>query len=236
MADDEEIFLLATAELLRLEGFVVDVARDAFEARDLLLANRYDVLVSDILMPGNLDFSFIQEAGKLSPDLQIILVTAYPSVDTAMQAVHLPVAAYLTKPVDVAALSGHVRRTAAGIRLRGAIGRSQGRLAHWMEDLDQLRASAPKNSDGVDRDMARDVLSLSLGNIAGVLLDMQAVFEMTLGKEPSPDLCALNSCPRLETYQVAVRESIDVLEQTRHAFKSKELGRLRERLEQLQKP
>ena len=236
MADDEEIFLFATADLLRREGFVVDTARDAFEGRELLETHRYDVLVSDILMPGNHDLEFIREAGTLNPDLRAILLTAYPSVDTAVQAVHLPVAAYLTKPVDAGTLAGHIHRTAGSIRAARAIGRSRGRLSHWMEDLDQLQSAIGRTQEGVDQDTARSVLGLALGNIAGVLLDMKALFEMTLAKESPADLCALQRCPRLETYQGAIRDSIKVLEQTRHAFKSKELGRLRERLEQLAKP
>ena len=236
MADDEEIFLAATADLLRREGFVVDTARDAFEGRERLESHRYDVLVSDILMPGNHDLEFIREAGTLNPDLRVILLTAYPSVDTAVQAVHLPVAAYLTKPVDAGTLAGHIHHTAGSIRAARAIRRSRGRLSHWMEDLDQLQSAIGHSQEGVDQDTARSVLGLALGNIAGVLLDMKALFEMTLAKDAPADLCALQRCPRLESYQGAIRDTIEVLEQTRQAFKSKELGRLRERLEQFEKP
>jgi len=235
MADDEEVYLHATAELLSQCGFAVDTAPDAFQARELLVSRSYDVLVSDIRMPGNEDLAFLQQVGKLSPFLQIILVTGHPTVESAMQAVHLPVVAYLAKPVDFEVLTEHIRHAAALARTRGAITRSRGRLASWMEDLDRLQTLAPLSTGGAPRDLTRDVLGLAMGNIAGVLMDMKALFEASLGEEASAAPCAIRACPRLETYRSAVHESIEVLEHTRHAFKSKELGQLRERLEALEK-
>ena len=235
LADDEEIYLNAMAELLRMDGFRVETARDASEAKAHLEAQDFDVLVSDIRMPGNEDLAFIQFVGAQRSDLPIILVTAHPTVDTAMRAVNLPVAAYLTKPVELEVLSETIRRTGANLRTRLAIRSARGRLAGWVQDLDQLQVSPARSADGRDRDITRDVLGLAMGNIAGVLLDMKALFESSLGDGSAPMLCAIQLCPRLGTYQKAVAESIEVLEQTRHAFKSKELGRLRQMLEEVQK-
>ena len=235
LADDEEIYLNAMAELLRMDGFLVETARDATEAKAHLEVQGFDVLVSDIRMPGTEDLAFIQFVGAQRPDLPIILVTAHPSVDTAMRAVNLPVAAYLTKPVELEVLSETIRRTGANLRTRLAIRSARGRLAGWVQDLDQLQVSPARSADGRDRDITRDVLGLAMGNIAGVLVDMKALFESSLGDGSAPMPCAIQLCPRLETYQKAVAESIEVLEQTRHAFKSKELGRLRQMLEELPK-
>jgi len=49
------------------------------------------------------------------------------------------------------------------------------------------------------------------------------------------DVCALVKCPRLEAYETALRGTIEVLQKTKSAFKSKELAALRERLEELLK-
>jgi len=235
MADDEEIFLLATADLLRMEGFLVDTARDGFEAADFLRENTYDLLISDILMPGNQDLDFIRLAAELSPDLQVILVTGYPSVGTAVQAIHLPVAAYLTKPIILAEFLEHIRRAVSSVRTQRAMGRSKERLTGWLEDLDRIQEAVRSAPKAPNRQASREVLSLALSNIAGVLLDMKALFEMTLEQDASPELCTIQSCPRLGEYGLAVKDTIDVLERTRTAFKSKELGQLRERLESLAK-
>lgn len=235
MADDEEIFLLATADLLRREGFLVDTARDGFEAAEFLRENTYDLLISDILMPGNQDLDFIRLASELSPDLQVILVTGYPSVGTAVQAIQLPVAAYLTKPIVFEDFLAHVRRGIASVRTQRAMGRSRERLAGWLDDLDRIQEVVRSVPQAPNRQASREVMGLALGNIAGVLLDLKALFEMTLDEDPAPGPCTIQCCPRLAEYHEAVREGIEVLERTRHAFKSKELGQLRERLERLER-
>ena len=236
MDDDEEVFLVATADLLRREGFLVDTACDSVEATELLCTNNYDLLISDIFMPGNHELEFILSAGELNPDLQVILITGFPSVETALKAIRLHVAAYLTKPVAFEDLLGHARRTIAGARSQQAIGRSRSRLSSWMDDLTRLQQAFPQMPPhSRDREAAREVLAMALGNIAGVLLDMKALFEITLAQQPADQLCTIQTCPRLGEYHRAVSDSIMVLEKTRSAFKSQELGQLRERLEALTK-
>jgi len=100
LADDEEIYLLSTADLLRQEGFSVDCAKDAYEAARLLREFRYDVLISDIRMPGNPDMSLIQGIPEPNAGIPVILMTGYPSAPTAIQAIDLSVLAYLVKPID----------------------------------------------------------------------------------------------------------------------------------------
>ena len=87
LADDEEIFLQSTADLLRLEGFSVDCAKDAHEAARLLREFRYDVLISDIRMPGNLDLALVHGISEPNAGIPVILMTGYPSAPTAIQAI-----------------------------------------------------------------------------------------------------------------------------------------------------
>ncbi len=231
MADDEEVFLLATADLLRCEGYLVDTARDGFEAADFLRENTYDLLISDILMPGNQDLDFIRLAAELSPDLQVLLITGYPSVNTAMQAIKLPVAAYLTKPVDFEELKAQVRACVTSSQAQRAVRSSHDRLQDWVEDLERIRSLVQAAPSAFDRARAKEVLGLSLGNIAGVLLDMKALFDLTLSGGGGPDTCTVQACPRLKDRTNVILEAIQVLEHTKNSFKSKELGQLREKLE-----
>jgi DNA-binding NtrC family response regulator len=131
IADDEEIFLLSTADLLRQEGFAVDCAKDAHEAARLLREFRYDVLISDIRMPGNPELALLQEIPEPNAGLPVILVTGYPSAPTAIQAIHLSVLAYLVKPLDFADL---LYRVEEGVRLRRiqqAVVSSSKRIQDW---------------------------------------------------------------------------------------------------------
>ncbi|MDR3682852.1 MAG: response regulator [Geothrix sp.] len=232
LADDEEIYLQATAELLREDGFLVDTALDAMEARRLLEAGTYDVLISDIRMPGNLRFEFIRQIGRLAPDLPVILVTAHPTVETATEAVTLPVVAYLTKPLPIEVLIEHVLRCASVVRTRRVVGRYVERLSTWSEDLQQLQEAGAHHHGNPSKRLAQEVLGLALGNMAGMLSDLNSLFKVALGEDPGTLACVSGRCPRLDAYQQVLREGIQVLEGTRNSFKSKELGALRQKLEQ----
>lgn len=232
LADDEEIYLRATSELLQEDGFLVDTASDASEAARLLESRTYDVLISDIRMPGNLQFEFIRQISRLAPDLPVIIVTAHPTVETATEAVNLPVVAYLTKPLPIEALTEQILRHASVGRTRRAVGRYAERLSAWSADLQQLQEVRFNHQNTPSRRLAQEVLGLSLGNMAGMLNDMSSLFQAALGETPATLACVSGQCPRLNDYRQVLRESIQVLEATRSSFKSKELGALRQKLEQ----
>ena len=100
LADDEEDFLKYTATLLEKEGFECDCAADGAMAVAMLRDYRYDAVISDIRMPGNADLKLAREVDRLQRGVPVILVTGYPSMDTAVRAVELPVVAYVEKPVE----------------------------------------------------------------------------------------------------------------------------------------
>ena len=106
LADDEDLFRDTTADLLRKSGYTVDCASDAAEAARMLAAEHYDVLISDIKMPGNAELELVLKVNELARGLPIILVTGYPAIETAVRAVEHAVVAYLIKPVHMDELLG----------------------------------------------------------------------------------------------------------------------------------
>ncbi len=74
IADDEETFLLSTIDLLRREGYECDGVKDAEAAVEVLSNKAFDLLVSDIRMPGNMELELIESVKGLS----VIIVTGYP--------------------------------------------------------------------------------------------------------------------------------------------------------------
>ena len=99
LADDEETFRRSTARLFEQEGYRCDCAVDSDEA-GRLLTKEHDVLISDIRMPGNMQFEFLRDVRSRFPMLPIVLVTGYPSVQTAVESLRLSFTDYLLKPVD----------------------------------------------------------------------------------------------------------------------------------------
>jgi CheY-like chemotaxis protein len=230
IADDEEIFLLSTADLLRQEGFTVDCAKDAHEASRLLREFRYDVLISDIRMPGNPDLALVQGIPEPNAGIPVILVTGYPSAPTAIQAIDLAVLAYLVKPLDFEDLLLRVREGVQLRKVQQAVVNSSKRIQAWSAELGELAGGFGRTglSGAVS---VQQMLGLVLGRMGETLLDLKHLVDMTVpGK--GADICPIQNCPRLDLYERVIREGIDTLERTKGSFKSRELGDLRQKLEQ----
>jgi CheY-like chemotaxis protein len=227
IADDEELILLSTADLLRQEGYLVDCATDGAEAARKLLAEPYDVLVTDINMPGNRDLALLEGIPEPNRGLPVILMTGYPSAPTAIQAVNLSVLAYLVKPIDFQELAGHVRRGVNVRRIQVAAVESAQQIQVWAGEMAELAASfrVPAGSDGLP---LSSLLGIMLGRMGETLLDMKRLVDLTSSGE---GVCLVQNCPRLEMYQQIFREGIAILEKTKGAFKSRNLEDLRLKME-----
>ena len=101
IADDEESFLYSTADILRREGYDCSCAADALAATEMLKEDSYDLLIADIKMQGNSDLEFIKALPQIAEGMPVILVTGYPSLNSAIESIQLPVVAYLVKPFEL---------------------------------------------------------------------------------------------------------------------------------------
>ena len=79
----------------------------------------------------------------------------------------------------------------------------------------------------------KDFIDLNFKNVAGALSDIKHVTETTTTKDIDLPACHLLSCPRLTELTRAMEDTIQVLEKTKRAFKSKDLGEIRKKLEEL---
>ncbi len=118
IVDDEKAFLQTTAELLRRSGYTCTCAQDANTALLLLEDESYDLLISDIKMPGNQQLELIEQVAELTRGIPVILMTAYPALESAIQAIQLPVVAYLVKPFRFRELLAEVRNALAPAKLQ----------------------------------------------------------------------------------------------------------------------
>lgn len=113
IADDEPLYRRTTAALLRKEGYECVPAEDGHAALEALEAERFDLVLSDLNMPGNLKMELLQEGRRKWPDLPLIIVTGAATLLSAIEAVRLGIADYLLKPVRFEDLLSSVRRTLA---------------------------------------------------------------------------------------------------------------------------
>ena len=235
IADDEETFLYSTADLLRQEGYQCDCALDAVKAAEMMHAREYELLIADIKMPGNPKLELIRDMPRNAEGMPVILVTGYPSLNTAVQSIQLPVVAYMIKPIDMDELLEEMNGAIGNFRIYRAICNTRQNLEDWRRDLDGVEQLMSKKASDTPFVPVDAFVTLTLNNVVAALSDIRNVTE-TLAKITSEqNVCQLLSCPRLDALTNALLETIDVLEKTKSSFKSKDLGELRRNLEELVK-
>jgi two-component system, NtrC family, response regulator AtoC len=100
VADDEEGLRSFIAEALELDGHTVAQAEDGAVATELLAKNSYDLLVTDLRMPKVDGMALLRQTKTDQPQVEVIVLTAYGSVDTAVEAMRLGAFDYLQKPIS----------------------------------------------------------------------------------------------------------------------------------------
>jgi excisionase family DNA binding protein len=98
VVDDEEAVLTLFKKTFERAQYDVDTAGDGASAIECLRAHEYDLLVTDLQMPGVGGLSVIREARRLATGLPVVIVTGRSTEASAIEAVNLGVSAYLTKP------------------------------------------------------------------------------------------------------------------------------------------
>ncbi|HEX5069809.1 MAG TPA: response regulator [Vicinamibacterales bacterium] len=100
VVEDEDAVrdLIATTLTSADARYDVTVAPDGPSALTMLRARSFDVLVTDLKMPGMDGMTLIREARAIAPELPVVIITAVPSQSSAIDAVNLGVSGYLTKP------------------------------------------------------------------------------------------------------------------------------------------
>jgi DNA-binding NtrC family response regulator len=118
LVDDDRLTAEALRSNLQLDGYHADVATSAAQALSLLAKTSYGVVITDLRMPETSGVELCDDVRRLHPDTEVILLTAYGTIETAVDAVKRGAYDYLTKPVDPEKLVTVLRRVAELHKLR----------------------------------------------------------------------------------------------------------------------
>ncbi|OGG55212.1 MAG: hypothetical protein A3F84_08315 [Candidatus Handelsmanbacteria bacterium RIFCSPLOWO2_12_FULL_64_10] len=110
LVDDDEMVLQTIGDFLTRRGHRVRTAADGSEALRLMTEEMPDLVISDIQMPGMDGISFLKAVREQFPDLPVILMTGYATVETAVAALRSRAYDYLKKPVRLEELQACVER------------------------------------------------------------------------------------------------------------------------------
>jgi two-component system response regulator HydG len=150
LADDERAIAVTLADDLRRAGHKVRVANDGGEARRALGEERFDVLVTDIRMPQATGIDLLREGKAKDPDLEVVIITGYGTIESAVDAIKKGAFDYILKPFDNEEILVAIRKIEEirrlrdeNARLRKDLGREKG--------LENLVGRSPAMQRVVDR-------------------------------------------------------------------------------------
>jgi DNA-binding NtrC family response regulator len=131
VVDDDLAMREMLASLFREQGFAVEEAASADEALHHLGEAEFDVVLSDIKMPGRSGVELVGEARRLRPDTPVVLMTGFGSIDSAVEAMRSGAFDYITKPFEPDVVQLTVERALErraleeeNLRLRRAVDRT----------------------------------------------------------------------------------------------------------------
>jgi len=134
--DDEKRMCDSLSVLLTDAGYDVVTFQNSREAADEIKTGRFDIIISDIKMPGMSGLDLLRLARTVDPQALVVLMTGYGSLETAIEAINQGVYDYLLKPVEFPQLELVVRR---GLERR-RLGRAKSfLLAELQEKNDELQ-------------------------------------------------------------------------------------------------
>ncbi|OGL42562.1 MAG: hypothetical protein A2161_13600 [Candidatus Schekmanbacteria bacterium RBG_13_48_7] len=100
VVDDEEVVLMFLEELLKDEGYGVFAVNNGTDALSQLKENQYDLILTDMNLPDVDGLQILNFAKQTHPQIEVLIITGYASLETAIEAMRLGAYDYLIKPID----------------------------------------------------------------------------------------------------------------------------------------
>jgi formate/nitrite transporter len=144
--DDEEIVLKSCRKIFEAEGFEVVTTANPQEGLKLVSEKSFDVILCDWMMPGFDGLDVVEEVDKRSPNSTVVMISGYPSVGRATEAMKRGAMDYLAKPFRpeeiIEVVKKAVRRKVT--EEKKAIGRFESFMKTWQFPVPALEDKAPK--------------------------------------------------------------------------------------------
>jgi two-component system response regulator FlrC len=124
VVDDEGSMRLALSEALTRGGYAVETAVDGFDALQKFRKGRFSMVIADVKMPKMSGLEVLKEVKRVSPQTPVIMVTAYGTIENAVEAMKEGASDYILKPFSYEDLESAVRR---GMMIAPGPGEGRGR-------------------------------------------------------------------------------------------------------------
>ena len=160
IVDDEPIALKSLGDILRLEGYFVATASNGQEAVNYARNHYVDLMIVDLRMPGIGGLEVVQIINEISPDTEVILLTAFGSTESAVEALRLRIHDYLLKPASPSKILASVQMGLA--RREDKLRAKEGFETETRVDE---RLATVKLKDGTVVDLSRRLIKTDAGEV-----------------------------------------------------------------------
>ena len=109
IVDDDLSILRVLKMRLESEGYQVEVASEIATAKNLVIRNEYELAILDLKIPGGNGIDLMKSIHEVDPDLPVIILTAYGTIESAVEAMTAGAYKYLKKPFDYRELLFQIR-------------------------------------------------------------------------------------------------------------------------------
>lgn len=167
IVDDEPRICEFLEMLLQREGYLPRSVHRAADALAAVEKARFDLVLTDLKMPGMDGFELVTRLKATCPELPIIMITGYATVETAVQALRFGVEDYVTKPFNIDELRKVISRALQSARLGRENQELVGRLQHANAELERHRRllSEKVRKTGSELEAARESLDRHRGQV-----------------------------------------------------------------------
>ncbi len=146
LVDDEPAICHLIEEMLKFEGYLVDVSFSGTDALDMINNCDYQMLITDIKMPGIDGLELIEKAKEKNPEIRTIIITGYTTVDTVVQSLRRGVDDYIKKPFNVCEMKKVVKNIFTACQVANA-------NAQVIKNLKRSNRELVINENGLTEDL-----------------------------------------------------------------------------------
>ncbi len=158
VVDDERMYRYLLQKALEAEEYEVLIAEDGERAIQLIEQNNFDIVLTDLAMPGKDGLAVLRAAKKKNDLTVVIIITGYASLDTALAAIHDGVYDYITKPFQLDEIKLTLKNASERINLKRLNEELLAKLEeayHKLDDLTQNRQQSEYKITEIDKQLAQ---------------------------------------------------------------------------------
>lgn len=167
VVDDDPVIRRLLEKRLTDENYEVELAEDGYVAKDLLEKQFYDIVLTDLMMPGDIGgIEVLDIAKSINSRMEVLLITAHSSVDTAVEAMKKGANDYLEKPINFDELFLRLDKIANmqsilenARDLREAMRKTSGEASTTIQTLEILASRMQDSLDEIETLLKREDIS-----------------------------------------------------------------------------